>query len=94
MTGKTSAPWSTSEMHEGGTGGSTLGSWAPLAVIAKITKGLTEDQKTQLWHFLNSKYENVFDGTLGNWKGTDYRIELRDEVKPYHARPYSVPRAY
>jgi hypothetical protein len=47
---------------------------ADLKNIAKITKGLTEDQKIQLWHFLN-KYENLFDGTLGNWKGADYRIE-------------------
>jgi hypothetical protein len=66
---------------------------ADLKNIAEITKGLTEDQKTKLWHFLN-KYENLFDKTLGNWKGADYRIELRDGVKPYHAKPYSVPRAY
>jgi hypothetical protein len=62
---------------------------ADLKNIAKITKGLTEDRKTRLLHLLD-KYENLFDGTLGNWKGADYHIEL----KPYHARLYSVPRAY
>jgi hypothetical protein len=64
---------------------------ADLKNIAEITKGLTEEPQTQLWQFLN-KYENLFDGTLGNWKGADYRIELREGVKPYHAKPYSVPR--
>jgi hypothetical protein len=66
---------------------------ADLKNIAKTTKGLTEERKTRLLHLLD-KYENLFDGTLGNWKGADYRIELRDGVKPYHAKPYSVPRAY
>jgi hypothetical protein len=66
---------------------------ADLKNIAQSTKGLTEEQQTQLWHFLN-KYENLFDGTLGNWRGADYRIELQEGVKPYHVKPYSVTRAY
>jgi hypothetical protein len=48
---------------------------ADLKNIAEITRGLTEEQQTQLWQFLN-KYENIFDGTLDNWKGADCSIEL------------------
>jgi hypothetical protein len=33
-------------------------------------------------------------GTLGTWKGTKYNIELQKGAKPYHGRPYSVPKAY
>ena len=40
------------------------------------------------------KYESLFDGTLGKCTGTSYNIELTYNVKPYHVRPYAVPRAY
>jgi hypothetical protein len=33
-------------------------------------------------------YEGLFDGTLG------HHIELIPNAKPYHARLYSVPKAY
>ena len=41
-----------------------------------------------------NKFETLFDGTLGTWKGTKYNIELQEGTKPYHGRPYSVPKAY
>ena len=33
----------------------------------------------------------MFDGTLGVWKSEPIHIELRPDVKPYHAKPYPVP---
>ena len=30
------------------------------------------------------KYEILFDGTLGQWTGTDYKIDLREDATPYH----------
>ena len=41
-----------------------------------------------------NKFETLFDRTLGTWKGTKYNIELQEGAKPYHGRPYSVPKAY
>jgi len=41
-----------------------------------------------------SKYENLFDGTLGKWKLPPVELELKEGVKPYHAKPYPVPKAY
>jgi len=38
--------------------------------------------------------KKLFDGTLGQWKGSPYKVELRDGVTPYHARPYAIPQAY
>ena len=40
------------------------------------------------------KYESLFDGTLGKWTGEPYHIQLKEGATPYHARPYSVPKAY
>ena len=40
------------------------------------------------------KYETLFDGTLGHWCGEDYEIELKPNAKPYHAKPFPVPKAY
>ena len=40
------------------------------------------------------KFEGLFDGSLGKWTGKPYHIELRPDAKPYHGRPYSVPKAF
>ena len=40
------------------------------------------------------KYESLFDGSLGTWKGEDYDIELRSDAKPYHARAFPIPRIH
>ena len=54
---------------------------------------LNNNQKEKLFKCMQ-KHESLFDGTLGKWTGTSYNIELKDNVKPYHARPYAVPKAY
>ena len=54
---------------------------------------LTNNQKQQLYTLLN-KRNQLFDGTLGLWKGSPYKIELREGAKPHHARPYGIPHAY
>jgi hypothetical protein len=41
------------------------------------------------------RYEDLFDGTLGTYKGPAYDIELKEGAEPYHLRrAYGVPRAY
>ena len=54
---------------------------------------LSNKQKRKLLTLL-SKYETLFDGTLGTWKGLEYDIELKEGVKPYYGRPYTVPKAF
>ena len=54
---------------------------------------LTEDEKHQL-HALLSKYEHLFDGTLGTWQKEPYNIELKEGVKPYHSKPFPVPKIH
>ena len=52
---------------------------------------LTEEQKRGLKPILY-KHIRVFDGTLGTWKGTSHRLELKDaSLPPVVCRPYGVP---
>ena len=40
------------------------------------------------------KHESLFDGTLGKWAGEPYKIALKENQKPYHAKLFLVPKAY
>ena len=40
------------------------------------------------------KYEKMFDGTLGNYTGSTYKIELKEKVAPYHAKPFPIPKVH
>ena len=62
------------------------------AEVAK-QKHLNEEQKNKLLALLQ-KFEGLFDGSLGTWKGDPYKIDLKPEAKPYHARPFPIPKAY
>ena len=36
----------------------------------------------------------MFDGTLGNNVGSEYKIELLEGAEPYHAKPFPIPRIH
>ena len=40
------------------------------------------------------KHEEVFDGTLGNDTGSEYKIEHLEGAKPYHAKPFPIPKIH
>jgi hypothetical protein len=40
------------------------------------------------------KYKELFDGTLGDWKLPPVSIELKEGTKPYHGRPYPIPKVH
>ena len=64
--------------------------------IGKIVEAcdeLSEKEKDKLKKLL-TKFESLFDGTLGTWKTEPIELELKDpDAKPYHARPYPVPQS-
>ena len=65
---------------------------ADLPAICKALIHLTKDQQEQLLTLLQ-KYEELFDGTLGEWKTTPVSLELKEGAKPYNIRqPYPVQR--
>ena len=54
---------------------------------------LTDSEREGLKKLL-TKFEPLFDGSLGEWNTEPIDLELKDEdTKPYHARPYPVPQS-
>ena len=47
-----------------------------------------------LLYTLLKKYEDLFDGTLGEFTGKPYDIKLKDNIEPFHSRPFPVPRIH
>ncbi len=40
------------------------------------------------------KYKELFDGMLRDWKLPPVSIELKEGAKPYHGRPYPIPKVH
>ena len=36
----------------------------------------------------------MFDGTLGKYTDSSYIMELKEEKKPYHAKPFPIPKTH
>ena len=50
-----------------------------------------EKHKNSLLELLQ-KHEKMLYGTLGKYTGFDYTIELQEYAKPYHAKPFPIPK--
>ena len=67
---------------------------ADLPAICKACVHLTTKQQKQLLTLLQ-KFEELFDGTLGDWKTAPVSLELKEGSKPYHVRrPFPVPKVH
>jgi hypothetical protein len=66
---------------------------ADIPKLVSEQKHLKTSHQTKLRTLL-TEFEDLFDGTLGKWRGRDYNIELKENATPYHARPYPIPKAY
>ncbi len=40
------------------------------------------------------KFEELFNGMLGGWKLPPVSFELKEGAKPYHGRPYPIPKIH
>jgi hypothetical protein len=58
--------------------------------IASAQEHLTPHEQEQLQELLH-KHELLMDGTLGQWVGDPYDIQLKPGAKPYHANVFPVP---
>jgi hypothetical protein len=61
-------------------------------VVARC-KHLSNTEQQQLFAVPN-QFQSLFEGTLGHWKNERYDITLQPNVKPYHARPYPIPKIH
>ena len=66
---------------------------ADLERITAECQHLNIEERESLLMLL-TKYESLFDGTLGFWNHEEYDIELQAGVKPYHARAYLIPKIH
>ena len=53
---------------------------------------LSKDHQSQLLDLLTD-FEDLFDGTLGTWNTEPVTFQLKEGAKPYHGKPYPVPKA-
>jgi len=53
---------------------------------------LNNEEKDELLKLLEN-FKDLFDGSLGTWKGKKLNIEEKDNAKPYHARAFPIPKS-
>ena len=65
---------------------------ADLNEAARDVETLNLKEQSQLEN-VSRVSETPFDGTLGRWQGEPYKIKLKDNMEPFHAKPFPVPFA-
>jgi len=63
--------------------------------LQEITNGcdhVISDEKQELLIVLE-KFNDLFDGSLGTWKGEKLSIEVKEEARPYYARAFPIPKS-
>ncbi len=59
------------------------------AIIRENCSHLKASDREKLFSVLH-KFELLFNGTLGDWKLLSVSFELKEDIKPYHGRPYPI----
>ena len=63
------------------------------SIVEKQGKHLTTIQRNKLLRLLH-KYEELFDGTLGDWQTKPISLNLKPGSKPYHGRAFPIPHIH
>ena len=63
------------------------------SVVDTICPHLSLPDQNKLLDLL-TKYEDLFDGTLGDWNTEPVSYDIKDGAKPHHSRAYPVPHAH
>ncbi len=61
----------------------------PAIIIRENCSHLTASDREKLLSVL-LKFELLINGTLGDWKLPPVSFELKEDMKPYHGRPYPI----
>ena len=62
-------------------------------VVEDNCKHLQVQERNALLRLL-LQHEILFDGTLGDWRDELVSFELKPDAKPYHGRPFPIPRVH
>ena len=63
------------------------------AVVADNCKHLSVPDQEKLLKLL-TEFEDLFDGTLGDWDTEPVSLKLKEGAKPYHGRPFPTQKAH
>ena len=63
------------------------------SVVDKHCKHLPLHDRNKLLDLLK-EFEDLFDGTLGEWNTEPVHLELKEGAKPFHGRPFPVPKIH
>ncbi len=63
------------------------------SIVNHKCKHLSAVQQKKLLQLL-TKYESLFDSTLGDWKTKPVSFQLKEGVSPYHGRAFPVPKVH
>ncbi len=63
------------------------------AIVRDNCKHLKPSERESLPSLL-LKFEQLFDGTLGQWNLPPVSIQLNEGAKPFHGRPYPIPKVH
>ena len=66
---------------------------ADLDTSVEAMEHLSNKEKNKFLKLLK-KHETLFNGTLGRWKGTPYKITTKKCENQHHARPFPVPKIH
>ena len=66
---------------------------ADLKEVVKDIPDISKEDRQEIFKLLK-KYEILFNGQLGKWVGPPHTIHLKDNVTPYHGKPYKIPQVY
>jgi hypothetical protein len=61
------------------------------SVVDELCKHLSLHAQNKLLDLL-TEYEDLFYGTLGEWNTEPVHLELKEGAKPFHGRPFPVPK--
>ena len=63
------------------------------AIVRENCSHLSATDREKLLSML-LKFESLFDGTLGDWNLPLVSFEIKEDMKPYHGRPYPIPQIH
>jgi hypothetical protein len=63
------------------------------AIVRENCSHLSASERERLLSML-LKFEDLFDGTLGDWKLPPVTFQLKEGATPYHGRAYPVPQIH
>ncbi len=63
------------------------------SIVKNNCKHLSADHQKKILQLL-TKFELLFDGTLGDWRTKPVSFQLKEGASPYHGRAFPVPKIH